>query len=136
MLLKPSIVEAQYPIDHKASKVKPWSARYTEFRKGQSDVLALTVYDNNANDIAAQIIQIGDETNVSLIKSREAQSGVALIPQGNDKSVLVITSQPDPPDAKRNFLSYAYSAEIQATVASVAPTPNRKITTWGSIKRY
>ena len=132
--LESSVVEARYPIDHKTSTVKPWAARYTEFEKGQSDTLTLTVYENNANDIAAQIIEFGDETDISPIKSSNAQSGVALISQENDKVVLVVTSQPDPPDAKKNSSSYTYSAEIQATAASVASTSGKKITTWGKIR--
>ena len=133
--LKSSTVEAQYPIAHKTSRVKPWAARYTEFRKGQNDALTLTVYDNSGNDVVAQLIEIGNEVDVSPIKSSKAQSGTALIPREKDKSVLVVTSQPNPPDLKMIHSSYIYSAETQAAIAPVVSTPNRKVTTWGSIKR-
>ena len=132
--LKPSAVEARYPITHKTSKVKPWAAHYTEFKKTKSDTLTLTVYNNSGNDIVAQIIGIGDEIDVSSIKQSKAQSGTVIIPKEDDKVTMVVTSQPDPPDLKKGNSSYIYSAEIQAAFISVEPSSNRKITTWGKIK--
>ena len=38
--LKPSEVVNRYPIARKTSKVKPWTARYTEFRKDLDDILS------------------------------------------------------------------------------------------------
>jgi len=133
--LKPSVVEVLYPIDRKISMVEPWAAQYIEFRNGQDDALKLTVYQNNGSSIIAQIIEFGNEIDVSLIKSSEEASGTALTLQGNQEAILVVTSQPDPPESRRRFSSYAYSAEIQAAATLVVSTPNRKITTWGIIKR-
>jgi hypothetical protein len=141
--LKPSVVESQYPIDHKTSTVEPWAAQYIEFSKGQDDVLDLTVDDNNRwrADIVAHIIEYGGEIRVSSFKSGEAASGGAIISQKSQKAVLVITSQPDPPEWGMRFSSYAYSAETRQVVLSVAPTSGMKITaysklatTWGKTK--
>jgi hypothetical protein len=132
--LGPSVIESQYPIANKTSRVKPWAARYTEFRKGQDDSLELTVYNNNGNDIVAQIIEIGDEIQVSSVDSNRANPGTTSVPQESGKAILVATSQPDPPDLGPDFSNYSYSAEARETVASTDPTHDRKITTWGSIK--
>lgn len=133
--LKTSLVEFQYPIDHKESRVKPWAAQYTEFKKGQNDALNLTVYDNGNDYIVAQVIEIGDSgTNVSSFKSSDAESGAASILQETGKTILVITSQPNPPNRRMNYSSYNYSAQVQETIVSVDPAPSR-ITTWGKIKR-
>jgi hypothetical protein len=133
--LEPSVVENQYPIAHKMSRVKPWAAQYTEFEKEQSDSLNVTVYSNGGDDIVAQIIEIGDEIDVSPVKLSGAQSGTALVAEVSSETVLVVTSQPDPPDMKRDYSSYTYSAEVRATAAAVSSIPNRRITTWGGIKR-
>ena len=132
--LGPSIVEAQYPIVDRISKVKPWTALYTEFEKEQEDALSVTVHDNNGDDVVAQIIEIGEETTVSPVKSREAESGTVELTDNSKKVVLVVTSQPDPPE-KEVDSSYTYSVDIQETVASTDSAAERKITTWGSIKR-
>ncbi len=133
--LRPSVVEFQYPIDHKESRVKPWTAQYTEFRKGQNDSLNLTVHDNGGDDIVAQVIEIGDGgTNVSNFKSSDADSGVASVLQETGKTILVVTSQPDPPNLRKTYSGYNYSAQVQETIVSVDPAPSR-ITTWGKIKR-
>jgi len=131
--LGPSVVESTYPIARKTSRLKPWSAIYTEFRKGQNDTLNLTIHNDDESDIMAQIIEISDEINISSVKSSNADSGTAFIPRENSKTVLVVTSQPEPPELEKPYSSYTYSAEIQATIAPV--TPDRKITTWGGIKR-
>ena len=133
--LTPSVVEFQYPIDRKESSLKPWTAQYTEFKKGQNDTLNLTVHDNSDDYIVAQVIEIGDDgINVSSFKSSDAESGAASILQETGKTILVITSQPNPPNRRMNYSSYNYSAEVQETIISVDPTPSR-ITTWGKIKR-
>ena len=132
--LKTSLVEFQYPIDRKESRVKPWTAQYTEFKKGQNDTLNLAVYDNGNDYIVAQVIEIGDDrTNVINFKSSDAESGAASILQETGKTILVITSQPNPPNRRMNYSSYDYSAEVQETIVSVDPAPSR-ITTWGRIK--
>jgi hypothetical protein len=142
--LKSSVVEAQYPITHKISRVKPWTAQYIEFKKGQDDSLSLTVYSNNGNNIVFQIIEfvfskIGTEIYVSPIKLSNEGSGTALVQPETNQIILVVTSQPNQMAErwflKRNDSNYNYSAETQATVASVAFTTRRKITTWGAIKR-
>jgi hypothetical protein len=133
--LKPSVVEFQYPIDRKKSSLKPWTAQYTEFKKGQNDALNLAVYDNGNDYIVAQVIEIGDDgINLSNLKSSDAESGTASITEETGKTILVITSQPNPPNRRMNYSSYNYSAEVQETIVSVDPTSNR-ITTWGKIKR-
>ena len=131
--LGPSEVEALYPIARKTSKVKPWSAQYTEFNKEQDDILSLTVYKDDGSDIVAQIIQFGDEIIVSPVKSGKVPSGTALIPPEGSKAVLVVTSQPGL-IFENAHSEYAYSAEIQAAITPVDPTPRRRLTTWGSIK--
>jgi len=132
--LNPSVVEVQYPIDNKTSKVKPWTARYIEFKKEQDDALSLSIY-NNGDDIVDQIIEIGNETNISPLRPLGAQSGSALVSEESDKTILVITSQPDPPELISPDSAYTYSAEIHETVTPVEPASSRKITTWGSLKR-
>jgi len=133
--LNASLVEFQYPIDRKESKLKPWTAQYTEFKKGQNDTLNLTVHEDGSDDIVAQVIEIGDDnTNVSSFKSSNAESGAAFIPQKTGKTILVVTSQPNPPNLRMNYSSYNYSAQVQGNVISVDPAPSR-ITTWGRIKR-
>ncbi len=132
--LRPSNVEAFYPIAQKTFRVNPWAARYTEFRKDQNDALSLTVYEDDETDIVAQLIDFGDETNISPVKSGEVKSGTKLIPPEGREAVLVVTSQPDLLIPGRTY-SYGYSAEIQPTVAPVEPTSDRKITTWGALKR-
>jgi hypothetical protein len=85
--------------------------------------------------ILAQIVEFGNETHVSPVIWSGAQSGTALIPQENHKTVLVVTSQPDTPGLRRRISSYAYSAEIPAAVAATVYIFDRKITAWGAIKR-
>lgn len=142
--LKSSVIEAQYPITHKISRVKPWTAQYIEFKKGQDDSLNLTIYSNNVNNIVFQIIEfvfgkIGNEIYVSPIKLNNKGSGTVLVQRETNRIILVVTSQPNQIAERwflrRNDSSYTYSAETKATVASVASTLKRKITTWGAIKR-
>lgn len=138
--LKPSVVETQYPIDPKTSIANPWTAQYIEFDKGQDDSLNLTVYSNNGNDIGFQIIKFGDGIiDVSPIELSNKGSGTALFLRETNRIVLVVTSQPNQIAERwflrRNNSSYTYSVETKATVASVASTSKRKITTWGAIKR-
>jgi hypothetical protein len=133
--LTPSVVEFQYPIDRKESKLKPWTAQYTEFKKGQNDALNLAVYDDGNDYVVAQVIEIGDDgTNVINFKSSDAESGAASILQEAGKTILVITSQPNPPNRIMTYSSYNYSAQVQESIVSVDPAPSR-ITTWGKIKR-
>ena len=132
--LNPSVVEFQYPITHKTSSVKPWAARYTEFRKGQNDALNLSVRDDGEKDVVAQIIEIGDSNKVSSVKSSNVKSGSVIIPQDNGKTILVVTSQPNPPELRKTYSDYDYSAELQEIAISVEPFSNRKITTWGKIR--
>ena len=131
--LEPSEVEALYPIAQKTSKVRPWSARYTEFNKEQDDILSLTLYGDDGSDIVAQIIEFGNEIDVSSIKSGAEQSVTALIPPEDSKAVLVVTSQPRLIFGD-DYSDYTYSAEIRPIVTPVDPASGRKITTWGSIK--
>jgi hypothetical protein len=131
-----SVVESLYPIDSKVFVIEPWSAHYIEFDKEQDDALNLTVSNNSLwDDIVAQIIEFGDETSVSSVKSGEVSSGTAFVSQQDQKTILVVASQPDPPESRRRFSSYAYSAEIGSVVPSVVHISDMKITTWGSIKR-
>ena len=131
--LKPSEVEASYPITQKTSKVKPWSARYTEFNKDMDDTLSLTLYGDDGDDIVAQIIEFGNKIDVSSIKSGAEQSVTALIPPEGSRAVLVVTSQPRLISGDE-YSDYTYSAEIPAVITPVDPTSRRRITTWGSIK--
>jgi hypothetical protein len=143
--LKSSVVESQYPITRKISRVKPWAAQYIEFKKGQNDSLNLTVYSNNGNNIVFQIIEfvfskIGTEIYVSPIKLSNEGSGTALFQPETNQIILVVTSQPSQM-AERWFLggndsSYTYSAEeLWVDVKSAVSTLKRKITSWGAIKR-
>jgi len=131
--LKPSDVEDLYPIASKTSRVKAWGARYTEFNKEVDDVLSLTVYKNDGTDIVAQLIEFGDQTVVSSMKSGEAKSGTTIIPPEDRKVVLVVTSQPDQLVPGRINSDYNYSAEIEAAITPVEPA-GRGLTTWGALK--
>lgn len=131
----PSEIEDLYPINSRASKVKPWAARYTEFKKEQDDTLSLTVYESDRDDIVGQIITFGDQTSVSSVKSNANESGTALIPPEGNKAILVVTSQPDWLVPGLDYSDYKYSAEIQAIIAPMEPAANASITTWGAIKR-
>ena len=133
--LKPSEVESFYPIARKASRVKPWAARYTEFTKDSDDILSLTVYKDDGIDIVAQLIEFGNETTVSSVKSGEAQSGAVLVPPTGKKAVLIVTSQPNLLVRKADYSNYNYSAEVQADITPVELAAKRKITTWGGVKR-
>ena len=132
--LESSEVEDFYPIAHKTSKVKPWSARYTEFKKLQDDTLNLTVYKNDGDDIVAQLIDFGDKTEVSSIKSNATPLATVTIPPEGSVAVLVVTSQPEFVVPGAVYSDYKYSAEVQAVVTPVEPTSNRRITTWGALK--
>ncbi len=135
--LSPSATESQYPIDKKFSSVLPWSAQYIEFKKEQDQILKLTLYDNDQDDIKAQLIKIDNSgnTEVSSIELNKAQSETVSIPQENNRIIFVVTSQPNPPEVKKNASSYGYSAESQ--VYTIAEVSNKKslITTWGNIKQ-
>ncbi|MGQ9608580.1 MAG: basic secretory protein-like protein [bacterium] len=134
--INPSIVENQYPIDRKTSFVLPWSAQYIEFKKEQNNTLKLTLYEDDQNDIKAQLIKIDNSGNIEVlsIESNEAQPEAISISQENNRIIFVVTSQPSPPEVKKNASSYSYSAESQVyTIASVSNI-KRLITTWGNIK--
>jgi len=133
--LSPSNVEQLYPIDQKMSTVKPWAARYTEFQKGQHETLSLTVSKDEGSDIVARLIEFGDEIDVSEVKSGEAEAGTTTISPSGEKAVLVVTSQPSLKTPQPADSDYNYSAEVQATITSVEPVSNGKITTWGALKR-
>jgi hypothetical protein len=133
--LKPSVVEALYPIDSKVSIIEPWSAHYIEFTKGQDDAISLTVSNNSSRaDIVAQVMEYDGGIRVSSFKSGEAASGSSLISPESQRAILVIASQPDPPESGRRFSSYAYSAEIHSVISFVVPRISMKITKWGTIK--
>lgn len=132
--LKPSEVEARYPIIRKTSKVRPWSARYTEFNKERDDALRLTLYGDDGDDIVAQIIEFGNEIDVSSVMSGGVQSVTALVPPEDTRAVLVVTSQPRLM-AGNDYSDYTFSAEIPEVITQVDPASRRSITTWGSIKR-
>lgn len=135
--LNPSAVEIQYPIISKKSQVKPWTAQYIEFKKEQNNALDLAIHEDNANDIVAQVIVISGEVNVSRIKAANERSGTAIISQGDSKIILVVFSQLEPQRLKK-ISDYVYSADahlvIPDTQISVSPA-QRKITTWGSVKK-
>jgi hypothetical protein len=133
--LSPSDVEKLYPIAQKMSTVKPWAARYTEFQKEEHEILSLTVSKDEGNDIVGQIIDFGDEVDVSQVKSGEAEAGTTIIPPSGKKAILVVTSQPDLATARPADSDYIYSVEVQATITSVEPASNGRITTWGALKR-
>jgi len=133
--LKPSVVEDMYPIDHKTSSVKPWAARYIEFRKNNEDSLSLTIYNNGANDIVAQIIEPDIDITVSSVKSNKQQSGTTIIPQDNSRTIMVVSSQPSNPIRNNRDSTYIYSAEPQAIITPVEAISDKKIITWGKIKR-
>jgi len=135
--LKPTVVETTYPVARKTSRIYSWTAQYIEFDKSQTDILRLTIYDDSEDGmIAAQIIKFGTEDKVEVlsVKSSGEPSGNASIAQENARAILVVASQPDPPDTKNARLSYAYSAETRSAGIAVAPL-GKKITTWGSVKR-
>jgi hypothetical protein len=135
--LKPSVVEDFYPINGKVSAIEPWSAHYIEFDREQDGSLNLTISNNSRwNDIFAYVIEYGDEITISPVKSGEVSPGTVFISQGTQETILVVASQPDPPNLIRRFSSYNYSVEVQTMVQSVVPISNMKITTWGVIKRY
>jgi hypothetical protein len=129
--LNPSVVETQYPIVQKQSSVLPWSAQYIEFTKGQDHVLSLNVSENNQDDINARLIGVDSEGKVSVSAKLD---NTASVPREDSKAILVITSQPDPPDSKQNKSVYAYSAESRVVGLAVTPSGS-KITTWGNIKK-
>ncbi|MBD3182223.1 hypothetical protein GF312_08020 [Candidatus Poribacteria bacterium] len=133
--IRPSDTEEAYPIASKNSQIKTWSAKYIEFKKEQDDTLNLTVYNVVRDDIVAQIIEIGDETVVSSVKSSNENSGTTTIPVENSKAILVVTSQPDPPETNLASSTYRYKADAEAVVAPVTSISNKKITTWGKIKQ-
>ncbi|MEK7397098.1 MAG: hypothetical protein AAB116_09195 [Candidatus Poribacteria bacterium] len=134
--LKSSTVETQYPIVQKSSSELPWSARYIEFNKAEENTLTLTISESdNLIDINAGLINFNNngQINVSSVKSLDSQSGSASVPKDNSRAVLVVSSQPNPPDQNRNS-SFLYSAEAKAVSVAVT-TSGRDITTWGKIKK-
>jgi hypothetical protein len=134
--LNPSTVETQYPIIQKAGQVLPWSAKYTELQKGNTNQLKLTVFDDGQNYINACVISKSGEGKVEILPviSVKDKSGNATVPVEGLEVIMVVTSQPDPPDIKQDSAVYTYSAEIGTASISVTPLGN-KITTWGSIKQ-
>jgi hypothetical protein len=137
--LKPSGTEIQYPIVLKKSSVMPWSVQYIEFDKEKDNILNLTVFKLIGNDIFAQLILMNDKTDVLQVKSGKDNSGIATIPGEVDKGILVVTSQPNPPNSLRIASTYNYSAEIQTpaseTAAASVAASGKKTITWGSIKK-
>ncbi len=136
--LKPSTIETQYPIVQKSSSELPWSVRYIEFKTVENNALILTISESdNLIDINADLVifEEGNQVKISSIKSIDLQSGSAFISQNNDKIILVVSSQPDPPDQNWNS-SFSYSAEIKAIPKTISvSTSGKAITTWGKIKR-
>jgi hypothetical protein len=134
--LKSSTVETQYPIVQKSSRELPWSARYIEFNKPEENTLTLTISESdNLIDISAGLINFNNDgqVNVSSVKSLDSQSGSAFVSQDYNRVVLVVSSQPDPPDQNRNS-SFSYSAESKPVSIAVTPS-GRNLTIWGKIKR-
>jgi hypothetical protein len=91
-------------------------------------------FNNNTNDIASSIIEVSNETKVSDINSTRANPGNFVMSQDNLETILVISSQPDPPETKRLASDYTYTVDIEADAISVEPDTGGKITTWGTIK--
>ena len=133
--LKPSVVEESYPIDSRTLMAQPWIAYYIAFEKENNDALSLTVFSNNGNDIVAQVIEYGDDIQVSAAKSGGAESGTVRISQESQSAILVITVQPDPPEMIGMITSYAYSAAVVPDSTAIVSISEMKITTWGTIKR-
>ena len=131
--LKSSVTENQYPIVQKSLSELAWSAKYVEF-KPEENTLTLTVSElDNSIDINAGLIKYNNDGQISVssVKSTDSQSGSVSVSKNNSRAVLVVSSQPDPPNRNRNS-SFIYSAEAN----SFAVTPSgRDITTWGKIKR-
>jgi len=133
--LKPSAIETQYPIVQKSLSELPWSVRYIEFNKSENNTLTLSISElDSLIDINADLIIFGndDQVTISSVKPLNSQSGSDFVPQKSDQSVLVVSSQPDPPDQNRNSTFY-YSAEAKEVSISVS-TSGKAITTWGKIK--
>ncbi|MGB9594937.1 MAG: hypothetical protein ACPL7B_01540 [Candidatus Poribacteria bacterium] len=136
--LKPSTVETQYPIVQKLLSELPWSVRYIEFNRPADNILTLTVSESdNLIDINADLIafESNNQIEVSSIKPVTLQSGSAFVSQNNNQVVLVISSQPDPPDQNKNS-AFSYSAEAKAVPKTISvSTSDKAITTWGKIKK-
>jgi len=134
--LNPSVLETQYPITQKSGKVLPWSVQYIEFRKRDNEQLSLSMFDNNQDEINARVIvSTGDgKVDVLLFTYNKADSENLEISADESDIVMVVTSQPDPPNAKRMSSTYNYSAEKEVSSISVDSSGN-KITTWGSVKK-
>ena len=100
------------------------------------DAADLEQVSNNSSraDIVAQVVEYSGQIRVSSFKSGEAASGSSLISPESQKAILVIASQPDPPESGRRFSSYAYSAEIHSVISFVVPKIGMKIIKWGTIK--
>lgn len=137
--LKPSAIETQYPIVQKSLGELPWSVRYIEFNKPEDNTLTLTISESdNLIDINADLIgfESKDQLSISSIKPFNLQSGSAFVSQNNNQVVLVVSSQPDPPDQNRNSIFF-YSAEIKAVPKTISVSISGKATsTWGKIKKY
>lgn len=136
--LKPSAIETQYPILQKSINELPWSVRYIEFNKPEDNTLTLTISESdNLIDINADLIAFenNNQIKISSIKPFNSQSGSAFVSQNNNQIVLVVSSQPDPPDQNRNS-AFSYSAEIKAVPKTISvSTSGKAITTWGKIKK-
>jgi hypothetical protein len=136
--LKSSVVETQYPINEKSDMVLPWSARYIEFQRGSNAQLDLTVFNESQGDINSRLIDDTNASNViiSTIISNKAASGNISVAPEQSQVLMVITSQPDPPDSKQNISDYTYSAitTIKGSNISISIL-GAKITTWGNVKQ-
>lgn len=133
--VNPSVVEDAYPIANKEFAIEPWAAHYIIFNKDQEDALDIAVYNSGRwNDTIAYVIKSNGGVDVSSIKSSGADSGETLITRQNQKIILVVTSQPDPPDSRRKFSGYFYSAEVRQGILSVKPISGAELRTWGGIK--
>ncbi|HGJ65662.1 TPA: hypothetical protein ENS27_09760 [bacterium] len=134
--LKPSTIETQYPIEQKSGIVLPWSAKYIEFQRDNNKDMTLYFLDKDQKDINARAIVDIDNNNISVfsVVSDNDPLKKSSISNGDLSIIVVVTSQPNPPDIIKNNSSYTYSAEIKASSISVSTLGN-KITTWGSIKK-
>jgi hypothetical protein len=134
--LKPSTIETQYPIEQKSGIVLPWSAKYIEFQRDNDKDMLLYFLDKDQKDINARAIVDIDNNNISVfsVVSDNDPLKKSSISKDDLSIIVVVTSQPNPPDIIKNNSSYTYSAEIKASSISVSTLGN-KITTWGSIKK-
>lgn len=128
--LEPSGIETEYPIIQKTGKILAWSAQYIEFINESNKKLKLTSSNQDQEEINIRVIVKAIDGKVDVLSFVNDTT----IPSGDTDIIMVVTSQPDPPDANIKNSTYIYSAETEVGSISVNPSGN-KIITWGSIKQ-